>query len=74
MNNKRVVVVDNRDAGEMYEYLEARIDALKRRIAELEADNQLLRLNHLSDGYLPGVTGFASRGHEVHAFTGHLPV
>jgi hypothetical protein len=73
MNSKRVVVVDNRDAGEMYEYLEARIDALKRRIAELEADNQVLRMGHLSDGYLPGVTGLGGRGREVQ-FTGHLPV
>jgi cell division protein FtsB len=28
--------IDNRDSGQMYEYFEARIDALKRRIAELE--------------------------------------
>jgi hypothetical protein len=74
VNNKRVTVVDNRDAGEMYEYLEARIDALKRRIAELEADNEMLRMSHLSDGYLPGVTGFGGRGQEVHAFARHLPV
>jgi hypothetical protein len=35
--------VDNRDAGQMYEYLEARIDSMKRRIAELEKENQHLR-------------------------------
>ena len=38
--------VDNRDAGQMYEYLEARIDVLKRRVAELEEENQTLR--HIS--------------------------
>ena len=34
---------DNRDAGQMYEYLEARIDVMKRRISELEKENQFLR-------------------------------
>jgi hypothetical protein len=35
--------VDNRDAHQMYEYLEARIEILKRRIVELEQENQSLR-------------------------------
>jgi hypothetical protein len=35
--------VDNRDSAQMYEYLEARIDSMKRRIAELEKENQYLR-------------------------------
>jgi hypothetical protein len=39
-----VYVVDNRDAQEMYEYFEARIEALKRRIVELEKENEILRL------------------------------
>ena len=34
--------IDNRDSGEMYDYLEARVDALKRRIAELEGENAVL--------------------------------
>jgi hypothetical protein len=34
---------DNRDAGQMYDYLESRIEALKRRISELEAENEKLR-------------------------------
>jgi hypothetical protein len=35
----------------MYEYLEARIDVLKRRISELERENQVLRIRaHSSDG------------------------
>jgi len=34
---------DNRDAGQMYEYLESRIEALKRRISELETENERLR-------------------------------
>ena len=37
--------VDNRDATEMYEYFEARIECMKRRIAELERENQTLRWN-----------------------------
>jgi hypothetical protein len=35
--------IDNRDSEQMYQYLEARIDVLKRRISELETENQLLR-------------------------------
>ena len=34
---------DNRDAAQMYEYMEARIEALKRRILHLEAENETLR-------------------------------
>jgi len=34
---------DNRDSVQMYGYLEARIDALKRRISELEMENAKLR-------------------------------
>lgn len=36
--------VDNRNSEQMYEYLESRIDALKRRISELESENARLRL------------------------------
>jgi multidrug resistance efflux pump len=35
-------MIDNRDAQEMYAYLEARIETLKRRITELERENQML--------------------------------
>ena len=35
--------IDNRDADQMYDYLESRIEALKRRISELENENQKLR-------------------------------
>ena len=35
---------DNRDAAQMYDYMEARIDALKRRIIELQDENRVLRL------------------------------
>ena len=37
------VVVDNRDAQEMYGYLEARVETMKRRIKELESENEKLR-------------------------------
>ena len=36
-------VVDNRDAQEMYGYLEARVETMKRRIKELETENKILR-------------------------------
>ena len=45
MFDKSAIVIDNRDAAQMYVYLEARIDVLKRRLAELEAENQRLRNN-----------------------------
>lgn len=34
---------DNRDPEQMYTYLESRIEALKRRIVELELENEQLR-------------------------------
>jgi len=34
--------IDNRDRTEVYSYMEARIEALKRRIAELEAEREEL--------------------------------
>ena len=36
-------VIDNRDAQEMYGYLEARVETMKRRIKELETENEILR-------------------------------
>jgi deoxyadenosine/deoxycytidine kinase len=36
-------MVDNRDAQEMFVYLEARVDSMKRRIKELERENEILR-------------------------------
>jgi len=39
MIRHRVQDVDNRDQEHMYEYLEARIEVMKRRITELEAEN-----------------------------------
>ena len=35
--------IDNRDSSDMYEYMEARIEALKRRIVELERETEVLR-------------------------------
>ena len=34
---------DNRDAAQMYDYMEARIEALRRRILQLEEENDTLR-------------------------------
>jgi len=42
MRTSAAIEIDNRDASQMYEYLEARIDVLKRRIAELETENRSL--------------------------------
>jgi len=43
MNRYATHDFDNRDSAQMYEYLEARIEVMKRRIAELEIENQSLR-------------------------------
>ena len=43
-------VVDNRDAQEMYGYLEARVESLKRRVKELERENEMLRQTLGSEG------------------------
>ena len=42
-NNYTRYEFDNRDAAQMYEYLEARIQALKARVGELERENETLR-------------------------------
>jgi hypothetical protein len=43
-------VVDNRDAQEMFGYLEARVETMKRRIKELERENQWLRsIQHVEE-------------------------
>ena len=43
MSRYQTYEFDNRNAHEMYEYLEARIESMKRRIIELENENQILR-------------------------------
>ena len=50
-NVKRYEVreVDNRDSGEMYEYMEARIEVLRRRILELEGEIKTLRWKESAD-------------------------
>jgi len=37
--------IDNRDSEQVYGYMEARIEVLKRRIHELEAEKEALRSN-----------------------------
>ena len=44
MSRNTAYEVDNRCPEQMYEYLEARIEALKGRIAELEFENESLRM------------------------------
>src|SRR5262249_31398227 len=39
---------DNRDSAQMYEYLEARIEALKGLIQQLEAENEALRATEVA--------------------------
>src|SRR5438876_10538813 len=43
MNRYTAHEFDNRDSSQMYEYLEARIEVMKRRITELDMENQDLR-------------------------------
>ena len=43
MKQYGVYEFDNRDSAQMYDYLEARIEALKGRIEQLEAENDALR-------------------------------
>ena len=43
MARYKVHQVDNRDASQMYEYLEARIEAMKKRISELQSENESMR-------------------------------
>jgi hypothetical protein len=38
--------IDNRDSEQVYYYMEARIEALKQRIQELEAEKETLQANH----------------------------
>ena len=40
---------DNRDAAQMYEYMEARIEALKRRVVQLEQENESLKWQLFTD-------------------------
>ena len=42
MRRNQTYEFDNRDSQEMYTYLEARIEAMKRRISELEIENAKL--------------------------------
>ena len=42
MRQYRVYEFDNRDSAEVYQYMEARIEALKRRIEQLEAEKKAL--------------------------------
>ena len=42
MRRNKAYDFDNRDSAQMYDYLEARIEAMKSRIAELEMENARL--------------------------------
>jgi len=47
---QRAYEFDNRDSAQMYEYLEARIEALKGRIQQLETENEALRCRDILAG------------------------
>ena len=53
MKQYGVYEFDNRDSAQMYEYLEARIEALKGRIEQLEAENNALRMGAVTSERLP---------------------
>jgi hypothetical protein len=40
---------DNRDSEQMYEYMEARIEVLKKRVLELESEIEILRWKECAD-------------------------
>ena len=48
MRQRPAYEFDNRDSEQVYVYLEARIDALKRRIQQLEEEKQALRSTTLT--------------------------
>jgi len=50
MTLSQTTEVDNRDATQIYGYLEARIETMKRRIAELQKENEALRSELKSEG------------------------
>jgi hypothetical protein len=45
MHQRGRVTIDNRDMAQITDYLEARVDALKRKITELEIENAKLRMH-----------------------------
>jgi hypothetical protein len=53
MRQYGVYEFDNRDSAEVYQYLEARIEALKRRIEELETECEILRSGDLGASRFP---------------------
>ena len=65
MISRTAIHVDNRDATQMYDYLEARIEVLKRRVAELEAENQTLRRNSLHEAHRSSKAEHVSHAQEV---------
>jgi hypothetical protein len=58
MRQHGVYEFDNRDSAEVYHYMEACIEGLKRRIQELEAENEaLLRTTVITTAEGPGDDG-----------------
>jgi hypothetical protein len=41
--HRPVYEFDNRDSAQVYDYMEARIEALKKRLVQLETENETLR-------------------------------
>jgi cell division protein FtsB len=53
MRQYGVYEFDNRDSAQMYEYMEARIEALKRRIEQLETEIEVLRSGNFRGARYP---------------------
>jgi cell division protein FtsB len=53
MTQYGVYEFDNRDTAQMYEYMEARIEALKRRIEQLETEIEVLRSGNFRGARYP---------------------
>lgn len=54
--------VDNRDAEQMFGYMEARIEALKRRILELQTENETLRSKEPAAFHVEGLENMLGAG------------
>lgn len=65
MIRRNTIEIDNRDASQMYEYLEARIEVLKRRVEELENENSALHQSHTRGHHRSNVSEYVNHSHEA---------
>jgi hypothetical protein len=56
MRRSEIYEIHNRDAQQMYEYWQARIDSMKHRIVELQSENAALRQKQFIQEPVSGTT------------------